>query len=79
MPKLLRFLCLLTLHSAMGALPAAADPLPVFVSIQAQHYVVQQIRGDHGAIRVMAAPGDSPATDEPKTRQMAPLAGAALR
>ena len=58
--------------------PAGAAPLPVFVSIQPQRYFVQQIGGEHVAVEVMVAPGASPATYEPKPRQMAALTEARL-
>jgi zinc transport system substrate-binding protein len=48
------------------------------VSIQPQRYFVQQIGGDHVAVEVMVAPGASPATYEPKPRQMAALTEARL-
>ena len=51
-----------------------ADQLPVFVSILPQKYFVQQIGKDKVDIRVMVAPGASPATYEPKPSQMAALA-----
>jgi len=57
---------------------AAADRLPVFVSIQPQKFFVQQIGGDHVDVQVMVQPGASPHTYEPKPRQMAALAEARL-
>jgi zinc transport system substrate-binding protein len=51
----------------------AADPLPVFVSINPQKYFVQQIGKDLVSIQVLVPPGASPATYEPKPRQMADL------
>jgi zinc transport system substrate-binding protein len=51
----------------------AADPMPVFVSINPQKYFVQQIGKDLVNIQVMVPPGASPATYEPKPRQMADL------
>ncbi|MDD9302030.1 MAG: zinc ABC transporter substrate-binding protein [Desulfobacter sp.] len=53
---------------------AAADPLPVFVSILPQKYMVEQIGKDRVAVKVMVSPGASPATYEPKPVQMAKLA-----
>jgi len=57
---------------------AAADRLPIFVSIMPQKYLVQQIGGDHVDVQVMVLPGASPHTYEPKPRQMVALAEARL-
>jgi zinc transport system substrate-binding protein len=57
---------------------SANDRLPVFVSVLPQKYFVQQIGKDHVDVQVMVQPGASPATYEPKPRQMAALAGARL-
>jgi len=51
----------------------AANPLPVFVSILPQQYMVEEIGKDKVAVRVMVRPGASPATYEPKPAQMAAL------
>lgn len=51
----------------------AADKIPVFVSILPQKYFVQQIGQDLVDVKVMVQPGASPATYEPKPRQMADL------
>ena len=58
--------------------PAAAAPLTVFVSIAPQKYFVERIGGSRVAVNVMVAPGASPATYEPKPRQMAALGEARL-
>jgi len=58
------------------ALLFAGAPLPVFVSIAPQKFFVQQIGGDRVAVQVMVPPGASPATYEPKPRQMAALSRA---
>jgi zinc transport system substrate-binding protein len=52
---------------------AAADKLPVFVSILPQQYFVQQIGKDLVDVQAMVQPGASPATYEPKPKQMADL------
>jgi len=57
---------------------AANDRLPVFVSILPQQYFVQQIGGAHVDVQVMVSPGASPATYEPRPRQMTALAEARL-
>ena len=67
---------LLTVTPLSGAL--AGDGLPVFVSIQPQQYFVQQIGGAFVDVQVMVAPGASPATYEPKPRQMAALSKARI-
>lgn len=57
---------------------AAADRIAAFVSILPQKTLVQQIGGDRVDVRVMVAPGASPATYEPSPRQMAALSRAAV-
>lgn len=54
----------------------ASDRVPVFVSISPQKYFVQQIGKDLVDVQVMVPPGASPATYEPKPRQMADLSKA---
>jgi zinc transport system substrate-binding protein len=56
----------------------AADKISVFVSIVPQKYFVQQIGKDMVDAKVMVKPGASPATYEPKPRQMAELSKAKL-
>ncbi len=51
-----------------------ARPLVVFVSIAPQKYFVEKIGGDLVEVAVMVQPGASPATYEPKPRQMVALA-----
>ena len=54
--------------------PAQADKkLMVFVSIPPQKYFLQQIGKQRVDVQVMVQPGASPATYEPKPRQMAAL------
>jgi len=53
---------------------AFARPLKVFVSILPQKYFVEKIGGDSVEVAVMVQPGASPATYEPKPRQMVALA-----
>ena len=54
--------------------PASAEnPMKVTVSILPQKYFVQKIGGDLVDISVMVLPGASPATYEPKPRQMVKL------
>jgi len=63
-------ICLLL---AMGPFTQAAGQMPVFVSINPQKYFVQQIGKNLVSVQVMVPPGASPATYEPKPRQMAYL------
>jgi zinc transport system substrate-binding protein len=51
----------------------ASKKLSVFVSIPPQKYFVQQIGQERVDIQVMVKPGASPATYEPKPRQMAAI------
>ena len=51
----------------------AADKLPVFVSIVPQKYFVQQIGKNLVDVHTKVQPGASPATYEPKPKQMADL------
>lgn len=68
----------LALILAVSGTGAAADPIPVFVSILPQKYFVQQIGGDRVEVQVMVRPGASPATYEPRPRQMAQLSEARI-
>jgi zinc transport system substrate-binding protein len=53
---------------------SAAGKVTVFVSIIPQKYFVQQIGKNFVEVRAMVQPGASPATYEPKPRQMAAIA-----
>ena len=53
---------------------SAVGKVAVFVSIMPQKYFVQQIGKNLVDVRVMVQPGASPATYEPKPRQMAAIA-----
>lgn len=61
--------CLAVVHTVA----AAAEPLPVFVSIAPQKFFVQQIGKEMVAVHVMVAPGASPHAYEPRPRQMTEL------
>jgi zinc transport system substrate-binding protein len=52
---------------------AYARPLKVFVSILPQKYFVEKIGGDSVEVAVMVQPGASPATYEPRPKQMVAL------
>lgn len=58
----------------IGSINAQAEKkLAVFVSIAPQKYFVQQIGKERVDVQVMVQPGASPATYEPKPRQMAAI------
>ena len=59
---------------AGGACAQAAEPLQIFTSVLPLKYFVERIGGERVAVQVMVGPGRSPATYEPKPRQMAALA-----
>ena len=56
----------------------AGESIPVFVSILPQKYFVEQIAGDLADVSVMVQPGASPATYEPRPKQMALLSTARI-
>ncbi len=69
------FCCSLLLSPS---LQAADEPLPVFVSILPQKYLLEQLGGDRVTVSVLVQPGASPHSYEPKPQQMAALSKAAL-
>ena len=72
--RVMLFLILMSAGTIQSA--QASDPMTVFVSILPQKYFLQQIGKDRVDVRVMVQPGASPATYEPKPRQMAALSTA---
>jgi len=58
--------------------PAVAEKVPVFVSILPQKYFVEKVGGDRVDVSVMVPPGASPATYEPRPKQMAAISGARI-
>lgn len=56
----------------------ASERLPVFVSIVPQKYFLEQIGKDLVDVKIMVQPGASPATYEPKPKQMVDIAKADL-
>jgi zinc transport system substrate-binding protein len=52
--------------------------IKVFVSIAPQAYLVERVGGDHVDVSIMVGPGQSPATYEPRPKQMAGLGRTAL-
>lgn len=74
--KALALLLLALLFTVPFAGSALAKKPVVFVSILPQKYFVEQIAGDTVDVEVMVMPGASPATYEPRPRQMAMLAKA---
>ena len=77
-PLVRPFLLSLLFLCSFPALPSDAGKLPVFVSILPQKYFVERIGGEHVRVSVMVGPGQSPATYEPRPRQMAELVSARL-
>lgn len=69
-----------TIMLMLALVPAtlSAEQLHVFVSILPQKYFVQQIGKDKVSVEVMVQPGASPATYEPKPRQLAALVSAKI-
>jgi len=74
--KILKHTVIIVITLLAGQSAFAASRMMVFVSINPQKYFVQQIGKDLVDIRVMVAPGASPATYEPRPRQMADLSTA---
>ncbi|MGM0536964.1 MAG: metal ABC transporter solute-binding protein, Zn/Mn family [Pseudomonadota bacterium] len=58
------------------AVPAAAAPHTLFVSILPQKQLVEAVAGDLAEVEVLVPPGQSPATFEPGPRQMTRLSKA---
>ncbi len=69
----LRYLAFVWFIVILGVSGPVMARIPVFVSIVPQKYFVEQIGKDRVAVRVMVQPGASPATYEPKPRQMAQI------
>ena len=61
-----------------GAHAQAGEKVAVFVSIPPQKYFLQQIGAQRVDVQVMVQPGASPATYEPKPRQMAAISRARI-
>ena len=73
-----RLLIIILYSISMVASANATEKISVFVSIVPQKYFVQQISKDMVDVKIMVKPGASPATYEPKPRQMAELSKAKL-
>ena len=67
------FIIIFNIICSIPVVCLAADKLPVFVSIIPQKYFVQQIGKGMVDVQAMVRSGASPATYEPKPRQMADL------
>ena len=67
---------LLTAATSIGA--AAAEPLPVYVTVPPQAYLVEWIGNRHVAVETLVRPGRDPHTFEPTPRQVVGLAKAKL-
>lgn len=72
------FLIIIAILCVLPMICLAAGKLPVFVSIVPQKYFVQQIGKDLVEVQAMVLPGSSPATYEPKPKQMADLSTAKI-
>ena len=70
---LFRWSLLVFLTGVVISVPAQADKLKAYVSIVPQQYFVEKIGRDLVDVSIMVQPGASPATYEPKPRQMAEL------
>jgi len=68
-----KFLFLAVISLIFMPKTAAGGKVPIFVSIVPQKYFVQQIGQERVHVQVMAQPGASPATYEPRPKQMASL------
>ncbi|WP_328985357.1 metal ABC transporter solute-binding protein, Zn/Mn family [Thiorhodovibrio winogradskyi] len=80
MPGLMAALILI-LMAGLWPFQSLADPasrLRVFASVLPLQYLVQQVGGEQVQVEVMVLPGQSPATYEPRPRQVAALAQADL-
>ncbi|WP_319406534.1 metal ABC transporter solute-binding protein, Zn/Mn family [uncultured Desulfosarcina sp.] len=77
-PLMVRMLFVFMFSCVFVGHGGAAERIPVFVSIVPQKFFVQQIGKDLVAIQVMVQPGASPATYEPKPKQMAEISKAAI-
>ena len=77
-PRRFRIFLYLFIFLSFSSYGYAVEKIPVFVSIIPQKYFVQQIGKDLVDVQVMVQPGASPATYEPKPRQMAGLSKAAI-
>ena len=76
--RTLIFALIVATMPVVSPVTAQARPLRVFVSILPQKYFVQQICMDRVDVEVMVQPGASPATYEPKPRQMVSLSTAEI-
>lgn len=68
-------LLIITMMVTLMSIPALAKP-NVFVSILPQKYFIEKIAGNRVDVNVMVLPGASPATYEPKPKQMVALSKA---
>jgi zinc transport system substrate-binding protein len=74
-PPLRNLVVLLALCSASLA---AAEPLPVFVSVLPIKTFVEKVGGEHVVVQAMVRPGHNPHTYDPTPQQIEALARAAL-
>ena len=73
MRRIIKIIVFIIFIIFLGRPGIAADRVRVFVSIVPQKYFLQQIGKDLVDVQIMVQPGSSPATYEPKPKQMATL------
>ena len=71
--RMVQLFIIIIVMMVVGPFAWATGPVPVFVSINPQKYFVQQIGKNLVTVQVMVPPGASPATYEPRPRQMSEL------
>jgi zinc transport system substrate-binding protein len=74
----LGFVLSISTHSYSKSERGPSDRIKVFVSILPQAYFLERVGGEHVDVAVMVGPGQSPATYEPRPKQMAELNKARL-
>ncbi len=76
--KVMSIVAVMFVFSIVFATGAQAGKIKTFVSIVPQKYFVEKIGGDLVDVSVMVLPGNSPATYEPRPKQMVALSRARL-
>jgi zinc transport system substrate-binding protein len=76
--KVMSIVAVLSVYCITFATGAQAGKIKTFVSIVPQRYFVEKIGGDRVDVSVMVLPGNSPATYEPRPKQMVALSKASL-
>ena len=76
--KVMSIVAVMSVCCITFATGAQAAKIKTFVSIVPQRYFVEKIGGDRVDVSVMVLPGNSPATYEPRPKQMVTLSRASL-